>query len=531
MVGGMYAPRGALSGWARGLWRARYLLLYVALAASLPLALRHAYDARTGFTSLIWFGERFAGTRLQRLADVPLYTFTGWDGYDGQFYAQVAVAGNPLDPELGTALDSAGYRARRALLPIAAHVAGLGRPAWVIQIYALSNLLCWLLLAVLLARWWFPPTDFGNLLRWAGTLFGTGALVSVARSLTDVPALLVIAVGARCLERHRSRLAALLFAAAGFVRETSVLAVAALVPAAGTPRRGRRALRAAALVIAPTAVWVGVLALRYGQTAGARNFAPPFVEMLAKARAIAAACRDHGFSGGVRGEICAVIALLTQVGFMLARPRPRDAWWRLGTPFALLVLVLGEAVWEGEPSAATRAVLPLTLAFNVLVPRNLRGLALLVVGNLTLMSAPRIFDLPTSEQTVFARGVAVRYAAGWHAREQIDDHAWRWASGAVPAVIRVHNPTRDALPVTLELGMRSVVDRQVSIRAPGAEARVQVPPSYRAAVRVGPFTAPPGDTDLTFATSERPWIEPSADGRALTLSVEDLSVVVGAPVR
>jgi hypothetical protein len=527
----MYAPRGALSGWARRLWRVRYLVLYVAVAASVPLALRCAYDARTGFTSLIWFGERFAGARLGRLAEVPLYTFTGWDGYDGQFYAQVAVAGNPLDPELAPALDSAGYRARRALLPIAAHVAGLGRPAWVIQIYALSNFVCWLLLAVLLARWWFPPTDFGNLLRWAGTLFGTGTLVSVTRSLTDVPALLVIAIGARCLERHRSRVAALLFAVAGFVRETSVLAVAALIPVAGTPNRGRRALRAAALVIAPTAIWVGVLALRYGQTAGARNFAPPLVEVAAKARAIAAAWRVHGFSGAVRGELCAVIALLTQVGFMLARPRPRDAWWRLGTPFALLVLVLGEAVWEGDPSAATRAVLPLTLAFNVLVPRNLRGLALLVAGNLTLVSAPRILDLPTSEQTVFARGVAVRYAAGWHAVEHLDERAWRWASGAVPAVIRVRNPTRDALPVTLELGIRSVVDRQIAIRAPGSEIRVQVPPSYRAAVRIGPFTIPPGDTDVTFATSEPPWVEPSAGGRSLTLSVEELRAVVGAPVR
>jgi hypothetical protein len=60
---------------------------------------------------------------------------------------------------------------------------------------------------------------------------------------------------------------------------------------------------------------------------------------------------------------------------------------------------------------------------------------------------------------------------------------------------------------------------------------VQVPPSYRAAVRVGPFTAPPGDTDLTFATSERPWVEPNAGGRSLTLSVEDVRAVVGAPVR
>src|SRR5215467_1634489 len=94
---------------ARRLWRGRYVVVYVALAASFVAHLRVFYHPPTGFSSLIWFGNWFAQWRLARLGDVPIYTMDR-DGYDGQFYAQIAVAGNPLDPELRTALDSPGYR-------------------------------------------------------------------------------------------------------------------------------------------------------------------------------------------------------------------------------------------------------------------------------------------------------------------------------------------------------------------------------------------------------------------------------------
>ena len=61
---------------------------------------------------------------------------------DGQFYAQLAVAGNPFEPAVAVALDSPGYRARRILFPALVHLAGLGQPARILQIYALANLLC-----------------------------------------------------------------------------------------------------------------------------------------------------------------------------------------------------------------------------------------------------------------------------------------------------------------------------------------------------------------------------------------------------
>ncbi len=527
----MPAVAPALSEWARRLWGNRYLLFYLALAAWLLAGLRQAYHPPTGFSSLIWFGGTFAERRLPRLDDVPLYTQPGRDGYDGQFYAQIAVAGSPLDRGLETALDAPGYRARRVLLPVVAHILGLGRPGWVVQIYALANVFCWLLLAWLLARWWFPPDGFHNLLRWAGTLFGAGVMVSVTRSLTDLPALLVIAVAARCLERNRNTVAAALLAISGLVRETSILAVAALVPGTGGLRRRARAFGVAMLCLAPLAIWIGVLLLRYGQVSGERNFALPLVALAEKVRALVAAWRVHGFTVGIRGELWAVIALVTQAGFLFARPKPADPWWRLGAPFALLLMLLGDAVWEGEPSAAARVVLPLTLAFNVLAPRSGRGLALLVAGNLTLLSAASLLRVPQLEQTVFGRGITCSYQAGWHGRERLGEHTWRWASGASPAVIRLHNPTGAPVSVTLAFQLESVVDRQVTVRAPGRSEDVTLQGTRRFAMRVGPFALASGDGDVTFDSAAPAWVEPAAGGRGLTFSVQDLRASVAAPVR
>ena len=93
------------------------------------LRVAQAYDARTGFTSLIWFGDRFAPTRLAVLETIPVFTYESSDGFDGQFYAQIAVAGNPFAADVQRALDLPSYRARRILLPVAAHAVGAGPPA------------------------------------------------------------------------------------------------------------------------------------------------------------------------------------------------------------------------------------------------------------------------------------------------------------------------------------------------------------------------------------------------------------------
>ena len=499
------------------------MIAYVALTTTFFLHLRSFYHSETGFTSLIEFGDEFAPRRLARLADVPIYNVAGF-GYDGQFYAQIAVAGNPFDPALVTALDSVAYRNRRVLVPALAHVMGLGRPALVLTIYALFNVFCWVILAALLARWWFPPTDLQNLLRWAGFLFGVGLLLSVTRSLSDGPSLLLIAAGVRAVEQRRPWLAAILLGTAGLARETSVLAAPALLPG-GLRVEGRRAWMLAAARIAicvlPAGVWMAVLRAHFGYAGGGQNFAPPLFGFAGKLGEVHDTWRTGGFAIA-RDEFLAVVALAVQVGLVLGRPRPREPWWAAGAPFALFAFLLGDAVWEGNLGAATRVLLPVTLAFNVLAPRTRRGLILLLVGNLTVLSATHAMrPMQRSVEPVFAGGVTVRYPENWYPREINGPHNFRWASGS--AEMKLQNPGAPRA-VRIDFALRSVSARTVVIRVGDLERSVAVPGDVVTPVHLEHVTLGEGTTLVRFSTEEPPWLEPGTAKRKLSFSVHDLSV-------
>ena len=45
---------------------------------------------------------------------------------------------------------------------------------------------------------------------------------------------------------------------------------------------------------------------------------------------------------------------------------------RVGVAYVVLMVVLGPDVWGGYPGAALRVVLPMTIAFNLLLPRTRR---------------------------------------------------------------------------------------------------------------------------------------------------------------
>ena len=502
------------------LWHRRYAVVYLAVAFWLVRRVNAAHDVHTGYTSLISFGEPFRAQRLQSLRPVPIYTYAYSDGYDGQFYAQLAVAGNPFDPELHTALDSAPYRTHRILLPLLAHVLGGGQPGAVLNVYALSNLACWLLLAWLLARWWFPPTDLQSTVRWTSVLLGVGVIDSVSRSLTDVPALLVVAIGARLIEQGRGRLGAVALAAAGLVRETSILAAAAFAPEAWRDRRAwvRGALLAFACV-APTVAWAVVLRVHYGPTTGG-PIEPPLFAFARKLQNVVSWWRTHGYSAPVRDEVLAIVALVTQVGFIVARPRPRQVWWRIGAAFTLLWLCLGWPVWEGTPNAASRAVLPLTLAFNVLVPRATSWLPLLLAGNLSILSAPSLVNVRPSEQSAFTDNVTVSHGPGWFDSEYHERLTWRWAAG--PAQLRFHNPNPHDFLATLHFELSSVTPRTVELHAAELTRTLALPTDERMPFTFGPFRLPPGDSTVWLDTKQPPWREGGGSGRPLAFALYDL---------
>src|SRR6187399_4798 len=97
------------------------ICIFVALVVS-------KFSPHTGFTSLIRFGDTWDSKRAATLRDLPIATVPGSNGYDGQFYAQLALDPLLLSPETSAALDAPAYRARRILTPALASVAGAGDP-------------------------------------------------------------------------------------------------------------------------------------------------------------------------------------------------------------------------------------------------------------------------------------------------------------------------------------------------------------------------------------------------------------------
>jgi len=356
------------------------------------------YDRRTGFTQLIFFGDRFAANRLPQVARTQPFELRDSVGYDGQFYAQLAVSPLLADAGLNTALDNPAYRSRRIGLPWLAWFAGLGQTPWVLQAYALLNALAWLALAALLLHW-IPPTNATALLAWLGCLFGVGVMMSVGRALTDLPSALLIASAILLVERGRRLGASLAFALALLTRETSVLAGVLLLPSQREDRRAwLRALGIGLAASAPFVAWLLYVHARFPSAPGVDgdNFGWPFAAMLGSLEAVYRAAPQRGWHV-FAAQLLSTIGLCAQLMYLAlsARCSWHERWWRVGAMFAVLFAVLGPAVWE-DYTAAARAVIPMTLAFNVLIRRNRWwSFPLCLLGNLSLLHGLAYLPPPT----------------------------------------------------------------------------------------------------------------------------------------
>jgi hypothetical protein len=368
--------------------RRRLLLFPVAVVLLFLGLVALNFDRADGFTRLIGFGDRFATTRLPDVTQAHPFVFADSDGYDGQFYAQIATRPLLDDARLKSALDRPDYRSRRIGLPWFAWLAGAGHTPWVLQAYALANVFAWLALAWLLLRW-IPPTNATALLAWLSALFGVGVIMSVARALTDLPSALLIAVTLLLAERGRQMGSTASFALAALTRDTSVLAGGALLPVNCAGRRSWiRALLFGAVAIVPIVLWSLYAHWRFPDSpqVDGSNFDLPFVAMIGALEATWRAVPQRGWHIFI-AQLFTTAGLCVQFVFFVcsARTAWRERWWRAGAVFALLFAVLGPAVWEDAPAAA-RAVIPMTLAFNVLLPRDRRwSLPLCVFGNLSVL--------------------------------------------------------------------------------------------------------------------------------------------------
>lgn len=356
-------------------------LVVLLLIAFMVRTYAHVYRPEDGWTRLILFGAYFGPRSLPELQNTPHYVDpapASRFGYDGQFYAQVALDPALEKPELPAALDNPEYRARRIGFPAFAYFLGLGNPWWILQAYAAGNLLFWLLLlGVLLAlmRPWTPR----NLLCLCAAALGFGVFESMREALTDVPAASLLFGGVLL----GSMSGAAVLGAAALTRETSVLAVLGTLEFDGPPGRLlRRNAARLALAIVPCALWLVYVRHRFhhGMAEGGGNFAVPlsaFFGRVAEAwRQMAAepgniSWRHLLYDNYRSHELLNLLSLFAQGVYLVARPAPRSTFWRIGVLYLVLFVCLGPAVWEGT-GAAARVLLPMTISFYLCLAREPR---------------------------------------------------------------------------------------------------------------------------------------------------------------
>jgi hypothetical protein len=377
---------------ARG-WLGAYALVVAAFLA----AVATYYHPHYGFTAFIEFPASTHGDELPAVQAAPHYDHEHSGGYDGQFYAQFAVEPLLRDPAIDRAMDSAPYRAHRILFSWTAYALGLGKTAWILQAYAIQNVVAWLLMAWLLCRW-MPPRNARLFVLWAGCLLSHGLLVSVRYALVDGPSVLLLSLAVVAAEQNRPWLTALTIGISGVGRETNLIATPLLARFLDrTTRSWLKVAGAFVVSMLPLALWLDYLRSVYRSRTfvGGDHIVAPFAGFAGKVSAVAGEFRHSGVHTlGVWSALC-LVALVMQSGLVIAalvRSRGKAPWALVAAPFVVLAITLHPVVWEGQPGAFTRVLLPIAIGANVLLAQEDRpAWWLIVLVNLGVVAGVMMF--------------------------------------------------------------------------------------------------------------------------------------------
>lgn len=516
--------------------------LYLLAGGWMALKVTDYYVPGYGFTYLIGVGEEtLLSADWAEERDVVVYKHFRSPGYDAQYYAQLALDPMLSDPGLVDSVDNIAYRARRILFAWSAYLFGFGQPNWIMNVFALQNVVCWVLLGMLLWRW-FPPVDLDRAFRWFGIMLSIGACFSVFSALVDAPSLLLTALALKWIEQGHAWRATAVLALGGLAKETNVLAVAGLSPVdwKSWPEWGRAVLKGL-VVMVPLVVWFAILRWRFpeqGELAGARNFAFPFVDWGNRwMELLQAAVADKVDWKFLPAAMASHLSLTVQAGFLLIWWRWREASWRLTVPFAALTLVLGAAVWEGNPGASSRVLLPMLLGFNLLVPRGKKWVAILVLGNLTMWFGPTSIS-PKLEKlhsvNIVNRGaltvagelneVTLAFPRPWHRAESSGDDHWRWSEDDVDIVFT--NPYTVPLKVELRGQWNAHSERMAYLKQGDTVLWQQKLGEFRPDDwRVVGVILPPGQSSLRIESDRPPSQTDPSDSRRLSVCLRRLSIL------
>ncbi len=253
----------------------------------------------------------------------------------------------------------------------------------------------WVGVAILLFRW-LPPGSLRPTLAWTACVLSDGLMTSMRQALPDGASVLLLALGVVAVEQHRRVLAAAVLGLAGLARETNLIGGLVLAPSRVTPRTLATFMLQGLLVVAPLLLWIGYL-WHTGlppDAAGHRNFAVPFSGYIDKWFITVRTLGADGWDSFARFSLFGLVSLTTQFLVLVWLRDWGNAWWRMGVAYAGLMAVLGPAVWEGDPGAVTRVVVPMTIAFNVLLPRLRWFWPLWVLGNISVLHGVEVMRVP-----------------------------------------------------------------------------------------------------------------------------------------
>ncbi|MFZ5805777.1 MAG: hypothetical protein ACOY3I_01025 [Verrucomicrobiota bacterium] len=363
------------------------------------------WSPQTGFTSLIQFGDQGVETFVPWVAETKPHLRKNCGGFDGQQYAQIATDPLLLTPEIERALDNPIYRARRIFLPWMAYVLGLGHTAWILQAYAVLNIVFYFLLLALLIRMIRPDHFF----EWACILlvmFSTGVLESVRRALTDLPALYLSLLALYWVSKHRLSSLGLLTASV-LTRETTILSSIAFINGVSPARtrsecESNRPLalknifrKQSLFILVPLAAllaWNAYLTTRFHGiflSGGSQNLDLPLMGYI-KNLIHLYQTPANGINLDRMFAIPAFIGLCIQCAYFaywkfgngvkcahsqklcmcnhdpLRNSHCVRSLWKFGVGFCLLFLILGTAVTISQ-RVVCRSVLPMTVVFHLLL--------------------------------------------------------------------------------------------------------------------------------------------------------------------
>jgi hypothetical protein len=360
------------------------ILVLVCLCGFVLRTYWQADDPKYGWTRMIFFGSAWAERSLPRLQRTRHYQSTvpgDTNGYDGQFYAQMAIDPSLRDPAFQHATDGPGYRGRRIGLPALCFAVGWGKPKRILQVYALANLLFWfLLLGVLLVL--FRPWTGQQVLGLSAALLSDGVTISMSRALLDLPATALIFLGLVLGAWWKAGL----FAFALLTRESSLFAVLGGVdwrhPWQDTD--WKRVLGQLVVAATPFALWLVYLHYLFpqGQTGGPGVYAWPGSAMFEAGRNAIHRCLTEGlylpgqpqveplrehplawlYASSNVHQILGSLGLLTQVVYLWCRRDLDSPIWRIGICYTGLWAVMGSAIWS-DITQVDRILLPMTVCF------------------------------------------------------------------------------------------------------------------------------------------------------------------------